>query len=155
MAKHKKRAIRSVDNSVGQERYELYKAAFQWIAKSISEGFYLEAISLEESLITDRLESYLTWLTEDDFSFMTLGPLQDAIRKHETDEILRSLVLEELNQWRQARNKAAHEMVKIEDGEQVSWAERVKINQTVAERGLEQDFNGGGQRSPIPLRNFF
>ncbi|MBW4694085.1 MAG: hypothetical protein KME27_20260 [Lyngbya sp. HA4199-MV5] len=137
MTKDRKRAVRSSDNEVSQERYELYKSSFEWISKSISEGFYLEAISLEESLITDRLESYLTWRTSTDFSFMTLGKLQRAVEKHETDDALRLLVLDDLNQWREARNKAAHEMVKIEDGKQISWNDRMKINKTVAEVGLE------------------
>lgn len=137
MTKDRKRAVRSSDNEVSQERYELYKSSFEWISKSISEGFYLEAISLEESLITDRLESYLTWRTNTDFSFMTLGKLQRAVEKHETDDALRLLVLDDLDQWREARNKAAHEMVKIEDGKQISWNDRMKINKTVAEVGLE------------------
>lgn len=137
MAKDRKRAVRSLDNNISQERYELYKAAFEWIGKSISEGFYLEAISLEESLITDRLESYLTWLKGTDFSFKTLGELKRAIEMHETDDDLRQLVLGELDQWRQSRNKAAHEMVKIEDGKRVSWTDRMRINQAVAEVGLE------------------
>lgn len=137
MTKYRKRAVRTSDNSVSQERYELYKAAFEWIAKSIAEGFYLEAISLEESLITDRLESYLTWLTETDFSFMTLGQLRKGIEQHETDDALRLLVLNELDQWRKARNKAAHEMVKIEDGKKIDWSDRMRTNQVVAEMGLE------------------
>lgn len=137
MTKDRKRAVRSSDNDVSQERYELYKSSFEWISKSISEGFYLEAISLEESLITDRLESHLTWRTNTDFSFMTLGKLQRAVEKHETDDALRLLVLDDLDQWREARNKAAHEMVKMEDGKQTSWNDRMKINKTVAEVGLE------------------
>jgi hypothetical protein len=50
---------------------------------------------------------------------------------------LRSLVLKDLDQWRKDRNKAAHEMVKIEDGKRVGWEERVKINKIVAVTGLE------------------
>ena len=137
MTKTRKRAVRSSDNGVSQERYELYKAAFGWITQSINDGFYLEAISLEESLISDRLESYLIWLTGSNVAFMTLGKLQDVIRKKEKDDALRSLVLDEVNQWRKSRNQAAHEMVKIEDGKAMSWDERMKINQTVAEVGLE------------------
>ena len=137
MKEPKKRAVRTPANEVGSERYELYKATFEWIAKSIREGFYLEAISLEESLITDRLESYLTRLTETEFSFMTLGKIQKAIEKHETDVDLRALVLEELDEWRKARNTASHEMVKIEDGKKVCWDDRMKINQAVAKTGLE------------------
>lgn len=137
MARSRKRAVRTPDNDISQERYELYKATFAWITKSINEGFYLEAISLEESLITDRLESYMTWLKGTDYSFKTLGDLKRAIEVYETDDDLRLLVLGELDQWRRARNKAAHEMVKIEDGKTISWTDRMRINQEVAEAGLE------------------
>jgi hypothetical protein len=123
----RQRAVRSPDNDVSNERYELYKATFEWITKSIKEGFYLEAISLEESIIADRLESYLTWHTGSDFSFKTLGALQKTIGTHGGDNNLKSLVAKELDQWRQARNKAAHEMVKIEDGKQVNWNDRVGV----------------------------
>jgi hypothetical protein len=140
MADPRKRAISASDNDIGQERYALYKSSFSWIAKSIDEGYYLEAISIVESLVADRLESYLPSLFDKDFNFKTLGELVQAIRSDKsgkTDEVLRSLVLNDLDKWRKDRNKAAHEMVKIEDGKRVSWKERVKINKTVAETGLE------------------
>jgi arginine deiminase len=133
----RQRAVRSSDNDVSNERYELYKATFEWITKSIKEGFYLEAISLEESVIADRLESYLSWHTRTDFSFKTLGTLQKAIATHGGDNNLKLLVANELDQWRKARNKAAHEMVKIEDGKQISWDDRMSLNKTIAEEGLE------------------
>jgi hypothetical protein len=140
MADPRKRAISASDNDIGQERYALYKSSFAWVDKSIDEGYYLEAISIVESLVTDRLESYLSFLFEKDFSFETLGKLINAIRSDKsgkTDEVLSSLVLNDLDKWRKDRNRAAHEMVKIEDGKRVSWEERVKINKTVAETGLE------------------
>ncbi|PSB21190.1 hypothetical protein C7B65_04445 [Phormidesmis priestleyi ULC007] len=140
MTEPRRRAITALDNDIGQERYKLYKSSFSWIKKSIDDGYYLEAISIVESLITDRLESYLSLLFDKDFSFKTLGELIQAIRSdklNKTDELLRCLVLNDLDHWRKARNKAAHEMVKIEDGKRVSWEERVKINKTVAEAGLE------------------
>lgn len=140
MAEPRKRAISGSDNDIGQERYELYKSAFSWIARSIDEGYYLEAISILESLVSDRLESYLPVLFDRDFSFKTLGDLIQAVKSdksNKTDELLRSLVLNDLDQWRKDRNKAAHEMVKIEDGKRIIWEERVKINKTVAETGLE------------------
>lgn len=131
MAEPRKRAITASDNDIGQERHKLYKSSFSWIKKSIGAGYYLEAISVVESLVADRLESYLSLLLAKDFSFKTLGEVIQAINKlgksNKTDELLRSLVLDNLEHWRKARNKAAHEMVKIEDGKRVSWEERVKI----------------------------
>jgi hypothetical protein len=135
MADSRKRA-NSADGDIGQERYELYKAAFERIATAIAAGYYLEAISIEESLIADRLESHLSFRLGKDFSFKTLGKLIDKIKSHETNPELRKLVLKDLDQWRKDRNTAAHEMVKIEVGQPMSWEQRSQINQTVAEVGL-------------------
>ena len=60
MAEPRKRAITASDNDIGQERHKLYKSSFSWIKKSIGAGYYLEAISVVESLVADRLESYLS-----------------------------------------------------------------------------------------------
>jgi hypothetical protein len=136
MSEPRKRANTSSENDIGQERYELYKSAFSWVRKSIDEGYYLEAISIVESLVADRLESYLSFLLKKDCSFKTLGALIESIKANEKDELLRALVLNDLNQWRKDRNRAAHEMVKIEDGQRVTWDERLAINKTVAETGL-------------------
>jgi hypothetical protein len=136
MAEKRKRADSKVDGDIGQERYALYKAAFERIAQAIAEGYYLEAISIEESLIADRLESHLSYRLGKDFGFKNLGKLIDKIKSDETDAELRKLVSQELDQWRKARNTAAHEMVKIEVGKQVSWEARSQINQSVAEAGL-------------------
>lgn len=130
------RATAASDNDIGQERYELYKSSFDWIKKSIDEGYYLEAISILESLVSDRLESYLSFSLDRDFGFKNLGALIDKIKSIETDKLLRSLIINDLDEWRKQRNKAAHEMVKIEDGKSIVWEERVKINKEVAETGL-------------------
>lgn len=135
MSKLRERAITSSNNNVGQERHELYKSAFSWISHSISEGYYLEAVSIIESLLSDRLESYLSSLLQSNFGFQNLGPLIRKAKSHATDEILLS-ILEEVDLWRKARNKAAHEMVKIEAGKFINWEERRKFNQETADTGL-------------------
>jgi hypothetical protein len=122
------RATAAPDNDIGQERYELYKSSLDWIKKSIDEGYYLEAISILESLISDRLESYLSFPLGQDFSFKDLGVLINEIKLKKTDENLHSLIIKDLDEWRKQRNKAAHEMVKIADGKSIVWEERVKVN---------------------------
>jgi hypothetical protein len=122
------RATAAPDNDIGQERYELYKSSLDWIKKSIDEGYYLEAISILESLISDRLESYLSFPLGQDFSFKNLGVLINEIKLKKTDENLHSLIIKDLDEWRKQRNKAAHEMVKIADGKSIVWEERVKVN---------------------------
>ncbi len=131
------RATAAPDNDIGQERYELYKSSLDWIKKSIDEGYYLEAISILESLISDRLESYLSFPLGQDFSFKNLGVLINEIKLKKTDENLHSLIIKDLDEWRKQRNKAAHEMVKIADGKSIVWEERVKVKKEVAETGLQ------------------
>lgn len=97
----------------------------------------MEAISLVESLVSDRLESHLSFSLDRDFGFKNLGALIDKIKSNEADEMLSSLITNDLDEWRKQRNKAAHEMVKIEDGKSIVWEDRVKINKTVAETGLK------------------
>lgn len=53
----------------------LYKNAFSRINLAMEQGFHLEAISLIESLVSDRLESRLSFLKQKDFSFEPLGSL--------------------------------------------------------------------------------
>ncbi|MBK8182926.1 MAG: hypothetical protein IPK63_08495 [Candidatus Competibacteraceae bacterium] len=65
--KNRNRAIATADNNIGITRYQLYKRAYAKINESIKQGFYLEAISIIESLISDRLESRLTFLKGSDF----------------------------------------------------------------------------------------
>jgi len=45
-------------------KYFSYREAWVRIKKAQGYGFYLEAITLEESIITDRLVSYLVWIGE-------------------------------------------------------------------------------------------
>ena len=134
--KTKVRAKNLPDNTVGMERHDLYQQAIDHIKIAISQGFYLEAITLIESMIGDRLESHLTNILELEYSFKTLGDLITTTRKNETDEKLRDLVLIELDQWRQLRNNALHGMAKIEEGNTETWEQRVSQLPSIAKKGL-------------------
>lgn len=130
------RAVSEPGTDVGSMRYGLYKQAYAQVNKAIKEGFYLEAITLIESLTSDRLESRISCRMGKDFSFKTLGSLIKELRDHESDPELKRLVDEDLDKWRQARNKALHEMVKLEQGDSGTWEERTAELIPVAEDGL-------------------
>jgi hypothetical protein len=121
---------------VAEERYKLYSSAWHRIHEAIDSRFFLEAISLTESLISDRLESRLSYLRGADFGFKTIGQLIDEASRIETDPELLDLITTELDSWRKARNKAAHEMVKIEAGQSLSWEERLAHNESIAREGF-------------------
>jgi len=132
----KARALAAPGSAVGPARYSLYKMAYGRINEALQQGFYLEAITIVESLVSDRLESRLTFLLGTDFSFKTLGQLITKIRGTETDSGLLLLVDKDLDQWREARNKSLHEMAKIEDGDSSTWADRFTSLVPTSKEGL-------------------
>lgn len=132
----RKRAVATSGTTIGSTRYNLYKQAYSRIHDATKQGFYLEAITIIESLVSDRLESRLTFLKKHDFSFKTLGGLIKESRKTETDSALKELVANNLDKWRDDRNHALHEMAKLADGDSTTWEDRVKGIVPVAVDGL-------------------
>jgi hypothetical protein len=132
----KSRALAKEGNDNGRKRFSLYKEAFKRINDSIDAGFYLEAISLIESLLSDRLESRLSFIRNQDVSFKTLGFLINEMSKSEMDESLLKMVKGKVDDWRVCRNKALHEMIKMESNQNISWEERISEVKNVAESGL-------------------
>jgi hypothetical protein len=119
----------------GSLRYQLYVAAKKRIEECIQTGYYCEAITIIESVITDRLESRLSFLKGEDFSFKTLGTLILEAGKFEQDTELIGL-LKELDTWRENRNRAIHELVKVEKGKILSsWDERMQVISNTANEG--------------------
>ena len=117
-------------------RYHLYKQAYAQIKRAMEQGFYLEAITLVESLASDRIESRLTFLKGADFSFKTLGALIQESKRTETDTTLKYLVAQRLSTWRIARNKSLHEMAKLANGDTTNWDDRMRDVKPIAKEGL-------------------
>ena len=86
-----KRAV--ADNpTTAEQRRALIAESFTWIQKTIDEGFYVEAVSLIESLAADRLESRLSYLVEYNAGFQNLNTLIDKTYKEEYDDQLKSIL---------------------------------------------------------------
>jgi hypothetical protein len=98
-------------------RYLRYKLAFDRLDESLEQGWLLEAISLEESIITDRLLSVLQTKGMAASSKQSLGNLIAQAKKAVTgrDELIEGDVLHELDQWRDARNECVHAFCKLDD----------------------------------------
>jgi biopolymer transport protein ExbB/TolQ len=131
------RAIATEGSNVGTYRQDLYRNAFKRIKQATDQGFNLEAITLIESLISDRLESRLSFLLKEDFSFKTLGVLINKAKRIENNEELKLVITSDLNKWRNQRNSALHEMIKIQEGETPSWEDRISNLKNVSESGLK------------------
>jgi len=129
-------ASKTPGSAIGIARYKIYKNGIGRIQNAIKSGYYLEAITLCESLIADRLESRLKYLTGGDkYSFKTLGDIQKGIKKYETDSELRSIINSEVNKWRQKRNDALHAIGKLEEKKIEIWEDRIEKCKKIAEDG--------------------
>lgn len=98
-------------------RYLRYKLAFDRLDEALVEGWLLEAISLEESIITDRLLSILISSEQAVSSKQSLGNLIAQAKKMMTGSgsIVEGDFFHELDQWRDARNECVHAFCKLDE----------------------------------------
>jgi hypothetical protein len=135
--KKKTRPVTASGSGVGTQRYDLYLQAYERVDVAVDRRFYLEAITLVDSLIVDRLESRLTKVLGTDFSLKTLDALIEQSKQSEPDEILRNLVAVDLDQWHAQRNQSIHELVKVKEGDTSTWEERNRKLKPIAVKGFE------------------
>ena len=123
----------ATDEQKGKERFETFKSVIARYKDAMAAGFYLEAITLMESIIGDRLECYLHRNIESvDYSFSTLGRLIEGLKKVDST----SPLVNKITKWKNQRNALLHEMAKIEDGKYVDFAAKYNIAKQCAEEGL-------------------
>lgn len=128
---------------VGHARYELYRGANKQLKQAIEQGFWIEAIAICESLLSDRLESRLSHLgnhSEEARRQRTLGALVKIIsntdRKNGNEKLHE--IYEEIRVWARKRNKAVHEAVKISDGQSFeTWEARYRRLEEAAVAGID------------------
>ena len=99
-----------LDEAISQlkTRHDSYQAAMGQISKALHDGYYLEAIALEECLISNCLFNFLdgTGASLSNPSFHTL--LKEISAKQDSAYNWPRELLGELNKWRKARNSAIH-----------------------------------------------
>jgi hypothetical protein len=98
-------------------KYLSYKAAWERINHALEMGFYLEAITIQESIISDRLLSYVLGVTpEAKVSTKSgLGKLISHWRKHAGSSLIetnKSDLGQAVDVWRDRRNDSVHGLVK-------------------------------------------
>jgi hypothetical protein len=98
-------------------RYLRYKLAFERLDDALEEGWLLEAISLEESIISDRILSALLSLTGKSSARMSFNDLinqtKEAFVANGGDP--EAKLFNQLHQWRQDRNECVHAFCKLDD----------------------------------------
>ena len=124
-AKKRPQAVPIPDRNAN--KYFSYGEAWVRVKKSRGSGFYLEAVTLEESIIADRLVSFLVCVgeiqAESRVEKCSFGQLIQLWTKRVPQPIpiqyfpdLRSAV----DEWRKHRNRVVHGMVKSMPGAQHS-----------------------------------
>lgn len=131
------RAVAHPGTKVGMLRHALYRAAYARINEAMDAGYNLEAITLIESLLSDRLESRATFLAQRDRSFLALGAVITELRNLEKDEELRAIVQRDAVVWKDERNRALHEMAKLASGDTRTWDERISLLKVHAKQGIK------------------
>jgi hypothetical protein len=98
-------------------RYLRYKLAFERLDEALSQGWLLEAISLEESIITDRLIAVLDVHGIEVSPTQSLSNLIAQAKRHTvgSGERVAGDLFDEIDQWRDQRNECVHGFCKLDD----------------------------------------
>lgn len=97
-----------------EPKYRAYREAWTRIEKAQEQGFYLEAITIEESIISDRLSSYFRNVLEIEKQPNKFKGMHDLWKKHHPEIIAAGDymdLMQALDKWREERNKAIHDIV--------------------------------------------
>lgn len=92
------------DNLMGKD--DISSIAVERISKAISDSYFLEAITLQESIISDRLALFLHHKGNKPDS-KSLNKLITSVQKHHKHELFGKIDI-----WRRQRNKAIHGLVR-------------------------------------------
>ena len=147
----RKSVLKDQDVQGNAEKFDAYREAWTRIKQAQENEFFLEAITIQESIISDRLVSFLSRpgasnsfiKAREKGRFVSFYQLIQAWQeefpdglKHPkpTDEDL----IEQVNLWRCSRNDAIHAIVKSEPGTPTKPIDEfLETAKKVAERGTE------------------
>jgi hypothetical protein len=96
-------------------KYWSYRIAWSRIAEAIDDGYHLEAVTIAESIIADRVLSFLVSRGVTVKPHSPLHVLIAKLRKEADDE--GCLLADRIDGWRKHRNTLVHGIVKSARGE--------------------------------------
>ncbi len=113
-----------------------YREAWTRIKLAQEHGFYFEAVTIQESVISDRLVSYF----RNSDIVLKREYLIDLIRKWKEFPMIQHKHIDNLQEavdiWRDNRNKIVHRIVKVEVDSEVCAIDNFLVSaQSVAEEG--------------------
>jgi hypothetical protein len=138
---HPKRLVGGEGTSVARQRYDLYKLANEQLKAAYEAGFYIECVSICESIISDRIEARLQFLrrgTNKPSHIDSLGRLLKQVTDIEPeDQIELRAAYVSIREWGNARNETIHQFVKVTDQNPLADPkERIQQAKTAARQGV-------------------
>lgn len=126
-------------SQTGQDRKNLYTGCLERVSKALDEGYALEAITLLESLIADRLEARLAYINgqrAEKRKFSTLGCLTQELKGTKAGEPKEAVAMyDAVDDWATLRNEAVHEFAKLSEGNSKNWDAKYKTAKKAAKNG--------------------
>jgi hypothetical protein len=116
---------------------DLHRQANGYLAASLAAGYWFEAIAIAESLISDRIESYLAKhheLNGINSLETNLKHLSSTVNLYKAEDLKMRL---DLQNWKDQRNIAIHEIVKVRENESNDWHERLIHAKSTAIEGQD------------------
>ena len=121
--------------SWNQIQGELFRLSYKRAKRAISAGFYLEAVSLSESLILNRIEVVLRHSAGVTFDKFSVGRALNGVESHKIPLFDDSL-FEETKNWVWTRNFLSHHFARVEEDLKRTWKKRLIDARVTAIEGL-------------------
>lgn len=142
---HRPRKLRAVNGGpktpVAQNRKALYRCALTRVSEAVENGYCLEAITLLESLIADRLESRTARIhdeADEKRIFSNIRKLVDPLAGKNSPEPEEAKNLyREIAAWSGRRNEAIHEFAKLAENHELTWEQKYEAATKAAHDGLQ------------------
>jgi len=125
-------ALRSPSGDDVELRKELRSRAEDRLARAMRSGYYIEAVALEDSMISDRLEGLLG-LRKEHVAMNSLGQLAQLARAMDPKAF--TALAQRLQAWAELRNQVVHQMVKVGPTHRGDWESRLAAARVAAVEG--------------------
>ena len=105
------------------------------LREAIDDGYWIEAVAIEESMMADSIESWLQKHLKQD-KLMTLGDAVNVVLRLDLISSDEEIFLK-VKSWINDRDVVVHELMKVNKKIQVSWDQKMNFNLAVATEGFE------------------
>jgi hypothetical protein len=126
--------IASENQQIAMLKQELHRQANGRLKAALENGFWIEAICIEESLMSDRIESYFK-RNHESRRITNLGTWCHEILSSQFLASSDVPIFKDVQIWCKSRNLAVHEVVKVSDSHKDDWNARMAECMEVAKIG--------------------